>query len=450
MIVKNVEKKEHSTAVFQVEVEAEAFEKALDAAYRRAKNSIFVAGFRKGKAPRTVIEGMYGADVFHEDAAQLIAPEAFDFGVTEAKLDNVGSPAMVDYAVDGGKALTITFSTEVYPEVTLGDYKGMEAVYAEPEATDAEVEGELEAARKRNARFVDVERPIQKGDTIVFDFEGFMDGEAFQGGKSENYTLEIGSGAFIPGFEDELVGMAPGSEGEVHVTFPENYDEKMAGKPAVFKVKIHTVREPQYPALDDEFAKDVSEYDTLEAYKAGIRSEILAQKKEEADREYKDGLINAALENLTCDVPEGMVAEKADEFLRNYASSIGMPGNVSRADLLKTMGLDEKTFEQMVRPGAVKQVMTDLLMDAIAKAEGIEITQEDKDAFFKKIDEDYGEQAEKVKGMISDELLVRNLSRQKAEELLVENGVKKAPEAAPEQAEAPADGEAAAPEEKQD
>lgn len=429
MIVKNVEKKEHSTAVFQVEVDAETFEKALEAAYRRAKNSIYVAGFRKGKAPRTVIEGMYGADVFHDDAAQLIAPEAFDFGVTEAKLDSVGAPSMVDYQVDDGKNLTITFSTEVYPEVTLGEYKGMEAVYTEPEVTDAEVEGELEAVRKRSARFVDVDRPIRKGDTVVFDFEGFMDGEAFPGGKSENYTLEVGSGTFIPGFEDGLAGMAPDTEGEVHVTFPENYDEKLAGKPAVFKVKIHTVREPQYPELDDEFAKDVSEYDTLEDYKAGIRKEIRAQKQEEADREFKDGIINAALENLTCEVPDGMVAEKADEFLRNYASSIGMPAGASRGELLKTLGMDENSFAQMVRPGALKQVMADLLMDAVAKAEGIEVTQEDKDAFFKKIDEDYGEQAEKVKGMVSDELMVRSLTRQKAEELLVANGVKKAPEA---------------------
>ena len=266
MIVKNVEKKENNTAMLQVEIDAESFDKAINGAYKKLKGRINVPGFRKGKAPRMVIEGMFGADVFYEDAMESLAPEAFEYAVGEEKLDTVGMPSIVDFNVDDAKVLTITFSTELYPEVTLGQYKGLEGVYAEAEVTDEEVEAALADARKRNARFVDVDRPVQQGDSIVLDFEGFVDGVAFEGGKADNYTLEIGSGAFIPGFEDQLVGLAAGQEGEVKVTFPEQYAENLAGKDAVFKVKVHTVREPELPELDDEFAKDVSEFDTLEEY----------------------------------------------------------------------------------------------------------------------------------------------------------------------------------------
>ena len=244
MLVKNVEKKENNTAIFQVEIDADAFEQAVNKAYKKLKNSIYVAGFRKGKAPRVVIEGMYGSDIFHEEAVQEIAPEAFDFAVGEEKLETVGTPSVADFSVDENKVCTITFTTDLYPAVTLGEYKGLEAPYAEPEVKDVEIDGQLEATRKRNARYVDVERPVQNGDTIVLDFEGFVGGVPFEGGKAENYSLEIGSGSFIPGFEDQLVGMSAGQEGEVNVTFPEQYDPKLAGKDATFKVKVHAVREP--------------------------------------------------------------------------------------------------------------------------------------------------------------------------------------------------------------
>ena len=438
MIVKNVEKKENNTALFQVEVDAESFEKAINAAYKKLKGNIYVAGFRKGKAPRVVIEGMYGSDVFHDEAVQTLAPEAFEFAVEQEKLDTVGVPSIADYNVDDAKVLTITFHTELYPVVTLGQYKGLEGVYSEAEVTDEEVEKELADVRKRNARFVDVDRPVQQGDTIVFDFEGFVDGVAFEGGKAENYNLEIGSGAFIPGFEDQLVGMEAEKDGEVHVTFPEQYAEELAGKDATFKVKIHTVREPQLPELDDEFAKDVSEFDTLEEYKADLRKNLTEARAAEADRNFRTEVMNKALDNMSVTVPEAMIAEKTDEFLRNSADSMGLRGSVSREDLIKGLGMTEESFTAMMRPGAERQVQADLLLDAIVKAENLQATDEEKENFYKQLEEDYGENAEKIKGMIDERLMVQDIERRKAADLIYSSAVKTEPK--PEEAaEAPAE-----------
>ena len=427
MIVKNVEKKENNTALFQVEVDAESFEKAINAAYKKLKGNIYVAGFRKGKAPRVVIEGMYGSDVFHDEAVQTLAPEAFEFAVEQEKLDTVGVPSIADYNVDDAKVLTITFHTELYPVVTLGQYKGLEGVYSEAEVTDEEVEKELADVRKRNARFVDVDRPVQQGDTIVFDFEGFVDGVAFEGGKAENYNLE-----------DQLVGMEAEKDGEVHVTFPEQYAEELAGKDATFKVKIHTVREPQLPELDDEFAKDVSEFDTLEEYKADLRKNLTEARAAEADRNFRTEVMNKALDNMSVTVPEAMIAEKTDEFLRNYADSMGLRGSVSREDLIKGLGMTEESFTAMMRPGAERQVQADLLLDAIVKAENLQATDEEKENFYKQLEEDYGENAEKIKGMIDERLMVQDIERRKAADLIYSSAVKTEPK--PEEAaEAPAE-----------
>ena len=338
-------------------------------------------------------------------------------------------PSIVDFNVDDAKVLTITFSTELYPEVTLGQYKGLEGVYAEAEVTDEEVEAALADARKRNARFVDVDRPVQQGDSIVLDFEGFVDGVAFEGGKADNYTLEIGSGAFIPGFEDQLVGLAAGQEGEVKVTFPEQYAENLAGKDAVFKVKVHTVREPELPELDDEFAKDVSEFDTLEEYKADLRKNLAESRKTEAERSFKSEIMNQALDNMTAEVPESMIAEKTNEFLDNYADSMGLRGRVSREELIKGMGMGEEEFNSMMRPGALRQVQADLLLDAVVKAEGLEATEEEKADFYKKLEEDYGENAEQIKAMIDEKLMARDIERRKAADLIYSSAVKTAPKA---------------------
>ena len=441
MVVKNVEKKDNNTAIFQVEVDADSFEKAVNTAYKKLKNSIYVAGFRKGKAPRVVIEGMYGADIFHDEAVQELAPEAFDYAVKEESLQTVGNPSIADYNVDENKVCTITFTTDLYPVVTLGEYKGIEAPYAEPVVTDEEIDQQVEDTRKRNARYIDVERPVKEGDTIVFDFEGFVDGVPFEGGKAENYSLEIGSGMFIPGFEDQLVGMEAETDGEVNVTFPEQYDPKLAGKDATFKVKIHAVREPQLPELDDEFAKDVSEFDTLDEYKADLKAKTLERKTEGAEADFKNAVISKAIENMEVSIPESMIAEKIDEFLMNYADSMGARG-MSRENLLKAMGLDDATFSAMMRPAAERQVQADLLLEAVAKAENIEATEEDKNEFYDKLAADYGEEAEKIKGMIDENLMVQDIVHRKAADVMYDSAVKTEPkpdEETPAADEAPAE-----------
>ena len=428
MVVKNVEKKDNNTAIFQVEIDADAFEQAVNKAYKKLKNSIYVAGFRKGKAPRVVIEGMYGTDIFHDEAVQEIAPEAFEFAVKEENLDTVGTPSVADYNVDDAKACTITFTTDLYPVVTLGEYKGLEAPYAEPAVTDEEIDAQLADMQKRNARYIDVDRAAQTGDTVVLDFEGFVDGVAFEGGKGENYTLELGSGTFIPGFEEQLVGMEKEKDGEVHVTFPEQYDPKLAGKDATFKVKLHAVREAQLPELDDEFAKDVSEFDTLDEYKADLKAKALERKTEAAEADFKNAVVSAAIDNMTVTVPESMIAEKTDEFLNNYADSMGLPrGRVSREDLVKSLGFTEEAFAAMMRPAAEQQVKADLLFDAVAKAENIEAGDEDKEEFYKKLEEDYGEQAETLKKMINEELMMQDIVRRKAADVLYSCAVKTEP-----------------------
>ena len=426
MVVKNVEKKDNNTAIFQVEIDADAFEQAVNKAYKKLKNSIYVAGFRKGKAPRVVIEGMYGADIFHDEAVQDMAPEAFEYAVKEEDLNTVGTPSVADYNVDENKVCTITFTTDLYPVVTLGEYKGIEAPYAEPVVTDEEIDQQVEDTRKRNARYIDVERPVKEGDTIVFDFEGFVDGVPFEGGKAENYSLEIGSGMFIPGFEDQLVGMEAETDGEVNVTFPEQYDPKLAGKDATFKVKIHAVREPQLPELDDEFAKDVSEFDTLDEYKADLKAKTLERKTEGAEANFKNAVISKAIENMEVSIPESMIAEKIDEFLMNYADSMGARG-MSRENLLKAMGLDDATFSAMMRPAAERQVQADLLLEAVAKAENIEATEEDKNEFYNKLAADYGEEAEKIKGMIDENLMVQDIVHRKAADVMYDSAVKTEP-----------------------
>lgn len=441
MVVKNVEKKDNNTAIFQVEIDAEAFEQAVNKAYKKLKNSIYVAGFRKGKAPRVVIEGMYGADIFHDEAVQDMAPEAFEYAVKEEDLNTVGTPSVADYNVDENKVCTITFTTDLYPVVTLGEYKGIEAPYAEPVVTDEEIDQQVEDTRKRNARYIDVERPVKEGDTIVFDFEGFVDGVPFEGGKAENYSLEIGSGMFIPGFEDQLVGMEAETDGEVNVTFPEQYDPKLAGKDATFKVKIHAVREPQLPELDDEFAKDVSEFDTLDEYKADLKAKTLERKTEGAEADFKNAVISKAIENMEVSIPESMIAEKIDEFLMNYADSMGARG-MSRENLLKAMGLDDATFSAMMRPAAERQVQADLLLEAVAKAENIEATEEDKNEFYNKLAADYGEEAEKIKGMIDENLMVQDIVHRKAADVMYDSAVKTEPkpdEETPAADEAPAE-----------
>ena len=414
MIVKNVEKKENNTAMFQVEIDAESFEKAVNSAYKRLKGSIYVAGFRKGKAPRIVIEGMYGADVFHDEAVQIIAPEAFEFGVKEAELDNIGTPSIADYNVDENKVLTLTFTTDLYPVVTLGQYKGLEAVYVEPVVTDEEVEKELEAVRKRNARFVDVDRPVQNGDTIDLDFEGFVDGVAFEGGKAEHYNLTLGSGSFIPGFEEQVVGHSAGEEFDVNVTFPTEYQAaELAGKAAVFKIKLHEVKYKELPALDDELAKDCSEYDTLDEFKASIRKNNQEQLDKQDDLAVENALVDQVIESMEGEIPQAMYDVRMDEMVNDFAFRVEQQG-LRLEDYLKYMGQSMEQFRAAFMPQAEKQVKIGLALEAVAAAEHIEASEDEINAEIKRIADQYKMEEDKVRELINLEDLKQDLARTKA------------------------------------
>ena len=433
MIVKNVEKQEKSTVSFDVLCDAAEFEKAVNGAYLKNKGKIFVQGFRKGKAPRMVIEGMYGKDVFYDDAADDLAPEAFRFAVEQEKLRTVGNPAVKAVDVSDDKELTLSFVTAVWPEVTLGQYKGVEAPKAKVNVTDEQVAEELEKVRKRNSRIVTVERPAQLEDTAVIDYEGSVDGVPFDGGKAEGHNLVLGSNTFIPGFEDQVVGMSAGEERDIHVTFPEEYHEKsLAGKAAVFHVKCDEVKENQMPDLDDEFAKDVSEFDTLDEYKADIRSKLEKTAQDQAQSAYESALIERAGDAITADIPEAMVEEQMDNMMREYDQNLQMNG-LNLELYLKYLGQDPRTFREQSRPTAERRVKTDLLLDKVAEEEKIEVSDEEVEAEYTRLAENYGMEAEQVKKALSKDVIVGDVKTRKAAQIIFDAGVPTEPEAAAEE-----------------
>ena len=386
MIVKNVEKKENNTAVFQVESDAAEFEAAVNGAYLKNKASIYIPGFRKGKAPRAVVEGMYGKDVFYQDAMDELAPQAFEQGVKEAELRFVGAPSITDVNVTDEHTVVYSFTVTLYPEVTLGQYKGIEATRETVTVSDEDVNAEVESVRKRNARKVSVEREAQMGDTANIDFDGFLNGERFDGGKAEGYDLELGSNSFVHGFEEQIVGMQIGEEKDLDITFPEEYVEDLAGKAVVFKVKLNSLTVSELPELDDEFAKDVSEFDTLDEYKADIRANLEKRRQNEAEEKVRSEIMHKAAENMTVEIPEVMVQEKVEEILRNYAANFGLNSrDMEYAQLLQMMGLDENTINVSIRPGAQVQVKNDLLIEAVIKAENIEATDEEVEEYLNKV-----------------------------------------------------------------
>ena len=432
MIVKNVEKKENNTAVFQVESDAAEFEAAVNGAYLKNKASIYIPGFRKGKAPRAVVEGMYGKDVFYQDAMDELAPQAFEQGVKEAELRFVGAPSITDVNVTDERTAAYTFTVTLYPEVTLGQYKGIEATREPVSVSDEDVNAEVESARKRNARKVSVEREAQMGDTANIDFDGFLNGERFDGGKAEGYDLELGSNSFVPGFEEQIVGMQIGEEKDLDITFPEEYVEDLAGKAVVFKVKLNSLTVSELPELDDEFAKDVSEFDTLDEYKADIRANIEKRRQDEAEEKVRSEIMHKAAENMTVEIPEVMVQEKVEEILRNYAANFGLNSrDMDYAQLLQMMGLDENTVNVSIRPGAQVQVKNDLLIEAVIKAENIEATDEEVEEYLNKVAESIQAQPEEVKNYFGLEFLAGERKKEKATNLIIDSAV--ITEAAPEE-----------------
>ena len=437
MILKNVEKKENNTALFQVESDAAEFEAAVNAAYLKNKSSIYIPGFRKGKAPRAIVEGMYGHEVFYQDAMDELAPKAFDLGLKESELQIVGAPSISDVNVTDEKTVVYTFAVTLYPEVTLGQYKGLSAPKESDTVTDEEVNEEIENVRKRNARKVSVEdREAKMGDTVSIDFDGFLEGERFDGGKAEDYSLELGSHSFVPGFEEQVVGMKIGEEKDLDITFPEDYVENLAGKAVVFKVKLKGITENELPELDDEFAKDVSEFDTLEEYKADLRQNLQKSKDEQAENAFRSLIMKQAADNMTVEIPQVMLAEKAEEIVRNYAANFGMTDrSVPMDKLLQMMGLDRESMNMTIMPAAEFQVKNDLLLSAVAKAENLSVSDEEAEEYVKKVAESVNASVEEIKQYFGAEYIAQEKKREKATNIILDSAVVGEAPAAEEKAE---------------
>ncbi len=417
MNVKSVEKQEKSTVELIIEVGREEFEAAIEKVYKKQRNKINVPGFRKGKAPRKIIEGMYGASVFYEDAINELYPEAYATAVDQEKLDVVAWPKVEiqEVSADG---FTFKAIVTVRPEVKLGQYKEITAPKAEPAVTEEDIANELKPYIARATRMVTVEREAQNGDTVVIDFEGFKDGVPFAGGKAEGHELELGSGSFIPGFEDQLVGTKAGDEKEVNVTFPEEYpEESLAGAPTVFKVKVHEVKEKQEPTLDDEFAKDVSEFDTLEALKKDLADKLMARREENAKKTFESAVLEQVVHNMEVEIPDAMVEYEADQLVNNYAQRIQAQG-IPFENYLKMMGMTMDQMRLQAAESATHQIQSDLALAAVAAAEGIEASDEDVAAEIKNLAEQYKLTEEQVRSAINVDDLKKDICRKKAAEVI--------------------------------
>ena len=422
MKLTNVEKKEKNQVVLSITVEADVFEAACEKSYRKNAHSINIQGFRKGKAPRKIIEKLYGPEIFYDDAMNACIPDAYEAAVEEAGLKVVSQPSITDVDVKDGE---FVFTAVVYvkPEVSVKDYKGIEAEKDEAVVTAEEVEAELTRMQDRNARQVSVEREAKKGDIANLDFEGFVDGVAFEGGKGEKFDLELGSGMFIPGFEEQLEGKKAGDECDVDVVFPETYQEKtLAGKPAVFKCRINEVKENQKPALDDEFAKDVSEFDTLADLKADIEKKQQESKTASADNAFQERVMDKVIENLEADIPEAMVETQLDRVAEDFSYRLAMQG-MEFESYLKMTGMTKEQFRQVFKPQALRQVKIRLALEKIAELEGLEVTDEDLNAEFAKLAENNKMDVEKVKELLSAEDLKGDMLCQKANDFVIANAV---------------------------
>ena len=421
MEIKNIERKDGKLC-FQTVVDAETFEKAVNAAYLKAKKNITVPGFRKGKAPRMIVEGMYGTGVFYEDAIDSLALDAYKAGQQEAGDKTVGDPAIANYHVDDDKTLTIDFETALYPELKLGEYKGLEA-YKEPvEITDEDIAKELENVRKRNERIVTVEREARDGDTVNIDYDGYLNGERFDGGKAEGTDLRLGSGMFVPGFEEQLIGCKAGDEKDLDITFPENYHEGLAGKAVVFKVKVHEVKESQLPELDDEFAKDVSEFDSLDAYKEDIRKNLTESRTKSSESSFRNLVLQKAAKNATVDIPPVMVEQRVQRVIEDYARNCAMQG-MTLEQFFSRMGINEPTFRQYIRPSCENDVKTELMLEKVADEEQLAVTPEEIEKEYESAAETYGMDVEEIKQAVAEEYIIHDVKARKASDFLVENAV---------------------------
>ena len=442
MEVKSIEKKEKNSADITVSVSPEEFEAALVKVFNKNKKSIQIPGFRKGKAPRKIVEAMYGESVFYEDAINEVAPDAYFFSVKEKELKVVANPSIEDAKVEDDKSLTLRFNAILYPEVELGQYKGLEAVRKAVKVDPAEIDMEVDQLRDRNATVQTAERPAKFGDTVVLDYEGFIDGVPFEGGKDEKHSLEIGSNSFIPGFEVQLIGTSAGEDTEVNVTFPEDYHaEELKGKPAVFKCHIHEVKEKLLPEADDEFAKDVSEFDTLEEFRKSIEDRIRKQKEDKTRDEFLDLLLAQVVDGMKVDLNDAMVDQRSQQMVEDIAQRIQQQG-ISLDTYLGWMGTNLADFTKSQRANAEKTIRQELALTKIAELENITVTDEDRDAELQKLADQYGMELDTIKTFMDTERMDESILYKKAADVIIANAVA-LPEPEPEKVE-PAEAEKAA------
>ena len=426
MNVKSVEKQEKSAVELVIEIGGEEFEAAVQKAYLKQRNKINVPGFRKGKAPRKIIEGMFGSGVFYEDAINELYPKAYADAVEQEKLDVVSWPN-VEVLEAGKDGLTFKATVTVRPEVKLGEYKGLTAEKEEVKITDEDIDNELKPYINRATRMVTVEREAQNGDTVVIDFEGFLDGKPFDGGKAEGHSLELGSGSFVPGFEEQLVGTKAGDEKDLDITFPEEYHEGLAGKAVVFKVKVHEVKEKQLPTVDDEFAKDVSEFDTLEAFKKDLADKLTQRREAQAKRAFEAAVMEQVMDNMEVEIPDAMVAYETDQMMEDMARRVQAQG-IPFDQYLAMTGMTMDIVRTQAAAAAMERVRRDLALGAVVAAENIEISDEDLEAEYKRLADEYHMELDQVKAAAPAEDVKKGLAIQKAEQVIYDSAkVGKAP-----------------------
>ena len=426
MTVKSCEKLEKSRVALTIETSAEEFEAAVNKAYLKMRGKINVPGFRVGKAPRKIIEKMYGAEVFYEEAVNIILPDAYEAAVKEQELNVVGYPEVeLESCTKDGVVFKCTVA--IYPEVKLGQYKGLEAPKAEVKVAAADVNARLKEMADRNSRLVSVDRAVKKGDTADIDFEGFDNGKAFDGGKGENFDLEIGSGSFVPGFEDQLIGMKAGEEKDIDITFPENYTPELAGKPVIFHVKVNEVKVKEVPAIDDEFAKDVSEFDTLKDLKADIKKKMTVERTEAAQRAFEDVLMTKVAEGIKADIPDEMIEMQAHQMLEGFKQQLASQG-IPFDQYTKMTGMNEEQIIMDAKEPATNQVRMDLAIRAIIKAENLEVSDEEVENEMKSVAEKYGMDLDTVKKYLRAEDVKEQVMREKVIKVVADSATAVAPE----------------------
>ena len=426
MNVKSKKKGEHSTVELVIEVDAKSFDEAVNRVYLKQRKRISIPGFRKGKAPRNMLEAMYGANLFYEDAIKDIYPAAYEEAIAQEKLKPAAYP-QIEIVEVGKEGFTFKAIVTLKPDVKLGEYKGLTAPKEKVSVTDADIDAEMAPYIQRATRLTAVKRKAKKGDTAVIDFEGFDNGVPFEGGKGEGYSLELGSGTFIPGFEDGVVGMKAGEEKELDITFPEDYSPDLAGKPVVFKVKVQEVKEPVKPELDDEFAKDVSEFETLADFRADLKKKITERREKQVDTEYERAITDQLIDNLEVDLPQAIVDQQTDRMMDDYRMRVESQG-IPFDQYMSMMGMNPQMLRQEAAVGARRRVLNELALEAVAKAEKLKISAAEKKAEYERLAKEYNMEVEQIKAAVDEETLSEDLLYQKAAKFVLENAkVGKAP-----------------------